>query len=153
MRSQILAIALALSLLLNAGLIAGALFGLFAAERNRPDPEAHIAAVAERLELSRAETEGLRAFRQNTLDALAAQREGGGALRQELIEMLDDPRFDTAAVAQTLNAHARARNAVWAEVGGELHAWVRSLSPAQQAAFVEMAQEKSFFRKLFARPR
>jgi uncharacterized membrane protein len=153
MSTRALGILLGLSVLLNVSLLGGAAFGLFAAERDRPDPEAHVAAVAERLDLTEGQTAALRAFRQRTLEGLAAQREGGGEVRERLVGMLDDPVYDTAEVKRTLDARAAARNAFWAEVGQDLHAWVSDLPESKQEDFVEMARDRDFFRKLFARQR
>lgn len=147
-----LTLALVLSGLLNVGLLGGALFGLFAAEEAERDPQAHIAAVAEALDLNAAQVEGLRAFRRETLEGLAARRSDGDAgVRDRLVEMLDDASYDGDTVREILNARALERNAFWAEVGADLHAWVATLPEDKQARFVEMAKDKGFFRKLFAR--
>ena len=150
MRAPLLTVALVLSLLLNLGLLGGAVFGHFAAEEDRPDPEAHIARVAERLALTPEETEGLRDFRQRTIEGLARQETDGTPVRSELIEMLDDQVYDTARVQEILNGRGRERNAFWAEVGTDLHGWAADLTPDQRVQLVEMAKEKNFFRHLFA---
>jgi Spy/CpxP family protein refolding chaperone len=145
-----LTVALVFSLLLNAALLAGALFGLFAEERAEKDPEAQIAAITDELDLSADQVAGLRDFRQETLDALEARREqGDDGARDELVEMLDDEVYDTARVRQVLNDRAQERNLFWVDVGVRLHAWVATLPEDKQSRFVEMARDKHFFRKLF----
>ena len=151
MRAPLLKIVLALSLLLNLGLIGGALFGHLAGDDRRPDPEAHIAGVAERLALTPEETEGLRAFRQRTIEGLSAQQDSGTSVRDELVEMLDDETYDRARVEEILNSRGRDRNVFWSQVGTDLHDWAADLSPEQRSQFVEMAKERNFFRHLFAR--
>ncbi|WP_119167575.1 periplasmic heavy metal sensor [Algihabitans albus] len=151
MRAPLLTTALVLSLLLNLGLLGGAVFGHFAASDERPDPQAHIDSVAERLALTPQETEGLRNFRQRTLDGLASQYSEGTSTRDELVDMLNDEVYDTARVEQILNTRDGDRNAFWAGVGTDLHGWAADLSPDQRVQFVEMAKERDFFRHLFAR--
>ena len=151
MRAPLLKTLLALSLLLNLGLIGGALFGHLAGDDRRPDPEAHIAGVAERLTLTPEETQGLREFRQRTIDGLTAQQDNGSSVRDELVEMLDDEIYTTARVQEILNTRAQERNSFWAQVGTDLHDWAADLSPDQRSQFVELAKEKDFFRHLFAR--
>lgn len=153
MRAPLLTIALVLSILLNLGLLGGAVFGHFAAGEGRPDPQAHIATIAERLDLTPQETDGLRGFRQRTLEGLARQQTDGSPARTELIEMLDDEVYDTARVQEILNGRGRERNAFWAEVGTDMHGWAAGLTPEQRAQLIEMAKEENFFRHLFARAR
>ena len=151
MRAPLLKTVLALSLLLNLGLIGGALFGHLVGNDRRPDPEAHIAGVAERLALTPQETESLRAFRQRTIEGLSAQQNSGTSVRDELVEMLDDEIYDRARVEEILNSRGRDRNVFWSQVGTDLHDWAADLSPEQRSQFVEMAKERNFFRHLFAR--
>jgi hypothetical protein len=153
MSHRALQLGLALSLVLNVALLGGAAFGLFADGRDdAPDPQAHIAAVAEELDLSAQETARLRDFRERTLTAIAVRRQdSAGSVRERLVPMLDDETWDREAVIAILDARTRERNAFWAGVGADLHAWVRSLPENKQARFVEMAKDRDFFRKLFAR--
>jgi Spy/CpxP family protein refolding chaperone len=157
-RAKLPWILLALSLILNAAMIGGYLY-----ERGRQDdPEqtakTHIEMIARELALTPVEAEGLREIRRNALARRIEWRErrmaeGNGNGRKAMLAPLVAPAYDPDKMRALFRERNARRSERWIETGVELHAYLQTLTPEQRQRFVELAEDRQFFRRLFGSSR
>ncbi len=152
MRGKLPWVLLAVSLAVNLAFIAGAIHFDMTRERLAGDPGERVARLADRLELDSAQQETLIALREKMV---AGRKEMRGAMterRQKLLAELARPELDQAHVEALLRQGAELRVARFAAMAGEMHGFLASLTPEQKAAFLELAREPDFFRRLVGLP-
>ncbi len=152
MRAKLPWILLAVSLVANA-VLAGAVYTLTSA----PDPAAkraaHVESVIQRLGLSPEQRDRLLALREKARQGRKGSREGRESRRAAFLAELGKPAFDRERVLALMEARSAERRARIIDVAQDLHAYLATLSPEQRQAFLAMARERGFLRRLFGRPR
>ncbi len=152
MRAKLPWILLAVSLVANA-VLAGAVYTLTSA----PDPAAkraaHVESVIQRLGLSPEQRDRLLALREKARQGRKGSRERRESRRAAFLAELGKPAFDRERVLALMEARSAERRARIIDVAQDLHAYLATLSPEQRQAFLAMARERGFLRRLFGRPR
>jgi Spy/CpxP family protein refolding chaperone len=156
MRAKLPWILLAVSLLGNA-VLAGAVYTLTREEDPAAKQAAHLDSVAERLNLTAEQRDGLialrdraRARRESLSEERKQAREGR---RAAFLEELAKPEFDRARIAALMEERGARRRAHFADLAAGLHAYLATLNPSQREQFLAMARERGFLRGLFGRRR
>jgi Spy/CpxP family protein refolding chaperone len=153
MRNKLFWILLAASVALNVFFVAGVVYSEYFAPGPGERAERRIAEIGERLELTEAQVGELMALRQRARDRRGATREGRQEMRARFIEELGKPEFDRDEVIRLMEERWRGRQARFADMAAELHAYLATLSPQQRQQFLVMARERGFLRGLFGRSR
>ena len=83
------------------------------------------------------------------MEARSARQDRKQEQRQALWAVMAKPEFDRAGFEARLAARFDQRRDFFVEFAESLHGYLATLSPEQRAGFVEMAEERSFMRKLF----
>jgi len=139
---------LSLSLLANAGFVAGYLALHERAQALIGDDGRPNEAVSEILRLDPAQVALL-----EQAQALAVRNEGDrDSFRRLYVGALLAPAFDRDALFAAFQARSTERNAQWARVAEALHAFVQSLRPDQRAIFAETAGDDWGFLKRLVWP-
>jgi uncharacterized membrane protein len=152
MRGKLSWILLAISLLAN-GVLAGTVYTLINEEDAAAKQTAHMDSVAERLGLSADQREGLLALRENARQGRQGAREGREGRRNAFLAELGKPTFDRARVLAIMDERSAKRRERFANLAGDLHAYLATLTPEQRENFLVMARERGFLRGLFGRRR
>ncbi len=153
MRGKLLWILLAVSLAANVFLVAGALYSLYGGGTPGARATANIDTVAERLGLSSEQRDGLLGLRDKARKGREGMRAGRAQRRAAFLDELGKPSFDRERVLALMEARSAGRRARFADLAQDLHAYLATLSPEQREAFLAMARERGFLRRLFGRPR
>ncbi|MEE9209513.1 MAG: periplasmic heavy metal sensor [Kiloniellales bacterium] len=153
MRGKLLWVLLAVSLAANVFLVAGALYGLYGDDTPGARAMANIDTVAERLGLSSEQRDGLVDLRKRVKERRQVMRELRGERRGAFLDELAKPAFDRERVLVLIDQRAAERREFFADMAGELHAYLATLGPEQRDEFLAMARERGFLRRLFGRPR
>ncbi len=153
MRIKLIWVLLAASLAANLFFVAGALYTLYGKDDWHARPGANVDSVAERLALSPEQRDGLLALREKARQGRKGSREGHESRRAAFVAELGKPAFDREGVLALMEARSAQRRARIVDVAQDLHAYLATLSPEQRQAFLAMARERGFLRRLFGRPR
>ena len=153
MRIKLIWVLLAASLAANLFFVAGALYTFYGKDDWHARSGANVDSVAERLGLSPEQREGLMALREKARQGRKGPREGRESRRAAFLAELGKPAFDRDGVLALMEARSAERRARIADVAQDLHAYLATLSPEQRQAFLAMARERGFLRRLFGRPR
>ena len=153
MRIKLLWVVLAASLAANVFFVAGALYTLYGQDDWRAEPGANVDSVAERLALSPGQRDGLLALREKARQGRKGSREGHESRRAAFLDELGKPTFDRERVLALMEARSAKRRARIVDVAQDLHAYLATLSPEQRQAFLAMARERGFLRRLLGRGR
>ena len=151
MKGKLVWILLAVSLAGNLFFAAGALYSFYGEDRRGWRTSVSVDDVAERLELSAAQRDGLQALRDEARNRPRPGREEGEARRAAFLAEFAKPEFDRAelqALMQDRMAGFQERILGRAEA---LHGYLATLAPEQRAGFLELAKERGFLRGLFGR--
>ncbi len=152
MRAKLPWILLAVSLVTNA-VLAGAVYTLTSAADPAAKRAAHVESVIQRLALSPEQRDGLLALREKARQGRKRSREGHKSRRAAFLDELGKPTFDRERVLALMEARSAERRARIVDVAQDLHAYLATLSPEQRQAFLAMARERGFLRRLFGRGR
>ena len=156
MRAKLPWILLAVSLLGNA-VLAGAVYTLTREEDPAARQAAHLDSVAERLNLTPEQRDGLIALREKAQARREAQRAARKQTREgrrgAFLAELAKPEFDRARIVALMEERGGQRRAHFADLAAGLHAYLATLSPPQREQFLAMARERGFLRGLFGRGR
>ncbi len=152
MRAKLPWMLLAVSLAANA-VLAGAVYTLTRAADPAAQRAAHVESVIQRLGLSPEQRDGLLALREKARQRRKGSREGRESRRAAFLAELGKPAFDRERVLALMEARSAERRARIVDVAQDLHAYLATLSPEQRQAFLAMARERGFLRRLFGRGR
>ncbi len=153
MRGKLLWILLAVSLTANVFLVAGALYTLYVKDDRSAVASANVDSVAERLGLTPGQRDRLLALREKARQGREGSRERRESRRAAFLAELGKPTFDRERVLTLMEGRSAERRARIVNVVQDLHAYLATLSPEQRQAFLAMARERGFLRRLFGRPR
>lgn len=140
---------LAVSLALNLGLAAGALYYEAEAERLGGSAEARLDTIAERLALTADQREGLLALRAKIQDRRDSMGSARDQRRAVLLAELAKPELDRAEMSAVMDGGRDERRAFFEALMIDLHGFLATLTPDQKADFLAMAEERYFLRGLF----
>ena len=149
MRGKLPWILLAASVALNVFFVAGVVYSEYFAPGPAERAERRIAEIGERLELTEAQVGDLMALRQRARARRGAPREDRQEMRARLLDELGRPEFDRDSIVRLMEERWRGRQAGFADMAAELHAYLATLSPEQRERFLAMARERGFLRGLF----
>ena len=156
MRAKLPWILLAVSLLGNA-VLAGAVYTLTREEDSAAKQAAHLDSVAERLNLTPEQRDGLIALRDRARARREAQRADRAEQREDrrgaFLAELGKPEFDRERMMALMEERGAQRRAHFADLAAELHAYLATLNPPRREQFLAMARERGFLRGLFGRRR
>ncbi len=149
MRARLPWILLAISMVLNVAIVGGLLYGWHGGGFG-PRPERAVERVSDYLELNSAQEQELRQVIEGVVERRKARREAPPPPEREaLVELLTAETFNEAETQRLLNEMSANRNLHWVEVSRDMHGFVSTLDAEQKEAFLRMAKERGFFRKLF----
>ena len=153
MKGKLVWVLLGISLAANLFFAAGALYSFYGGEHRGWRAKVSVEDVAERLELSPAQSDALQALRDQARQRSRPSREEREARRAAFLEELSKPEFDRARVEALMAERMAGRQQRILGVAEELHGYLETLTPEQRAGFLEMAKERGFLRGLFRRHR
>ena len=141
----------AVSLALNLFFVGGVGYSWMTTGRLVESPDARLDTVAEELSLTAAEKQGLIELRGRMREVWSAMRSQNGSVRAATLEELASDDFDREKVLQLTRERYELRSATIVDSMQELHDYLTTLTPEQRRQFVDMAQDRRFFRNLFGR--
>jgi len=153
MRRNVLWLVLGASLAANVFFAAGVAYTVYTDRRVTESPAARVDLVAESLDLSPAQRTALEELRERAAIRHAGLREVGAPARMAILEQVAQPVFDRDRVVAAIRAWNEERTLYFATYAEDLHEYLMTLSPAQRRAFLDMAREPGFLRRVFVRPR
>ena len=153
MRPKLLWIVLAVSLTANVFLVAGSLYTLYGKGGWHAKSYANVESIGDRLALTEDQRRGLTALRERARERWQGMRETRGERRAAFLAELAKPTFDRDQVLALIGERAAERGERFADMAGELHAYMATLTPPQREQFLSMARERGFLRSLFGRKR
>ncbi len=157
MRPKLLWIILAVSLTANVFLVAGALYTLYGKGGWHAKSYADVESIGDRLALTEEQRRGLSALRERAQERRQGmreqRRERRSSRRAAFLAELAKPTFDRDQVLALIGERAAERGGRFADMAGELHAYLATLTPPQREQFLAMARERGFLRSLFGRGR
>jgi Spy/CpxP family protein refolding chaperone len=92
--------------------------------------------------------QGLKALRETVAARRAAMPESHGGLRTALLAEIGNPTFDRERVETLLTEWSAERRSYFLDTAQDLHTYVATLTPAQREKFLELAQDRSFLRRM-----
>ncbi len=146
-------ILLAVSVALNIFFAGGVVYSKMTAERLKDSPERRIDFVAEQLNLSDSQREGLIALRTKVGERWRAGREKRGNLSGTLMAELAKPELDMERLEALIRGRSDRSVGRFQELARDLHAYLATLSPEQREQFVAMAEKRGFLFRLIRGPR
>ncbi len=153
MKAKLVWILLGVSLAANLFFAAGALYSFYGGEHRGWRAKVSVEDVAERLTLSPAQRDALRALRDQAPGTPRPSREERDERRAAFLSALAAPEFDRARVQALMAAQVTRRQERILGRAEALHGYLATLDPEQSAGFLEMAKERGFLRGLFGRHR
>jgi Spy/CpxP family protein refolding chaperone len=153
MKGKLVWILLGVSLAANLFIAAGALYSYYGGGHRGWHAKLGVEDVAERLELSPAQSAALQALRDQARNRPRPSREEREARRAAFLAELGKPEFDRARMEALMAERMAGRQQRILGVAEELHGYLATLDPEQRAGFLEMAKERGFLRGLFRKPR
>jgi Spy/CpxP family protein refolding chaperone len=148
-KSRFLWILLIASLALNVCFVGGALYFRMVAGELRHSPEARAEYMADRLNLDSAQTEALKQTREKVIALRENSSDDRDERRKDVWAIIAAPQFDREALRTLIERGHGERLERWLDTSQILHDYLATLTPEQRAAFVEMAQDRDFFRRFF----
>jgi len=143
----------AVSLALNVFFVGGVGYSWLTTGRLVESPDARLDTVAEQLALNESEKQGLIELRGRLREVWSAMRSQNGGVRAEALEELASAEFDREKVLRLTRQRYELRSTTIVDSMEQLHGYLSTLSPEQRSQFVDMAQDRRFFRNLFGRSR
>ncbi len=153
MKGKLVWVLLGVSLAANLFFAAGAIYAFYGGEHRGWRAKVSVDAVAERLDLSPAQRDGLQALRDTARDRLRPSREARAERRAAFLANLAEPEFDRARMQALMAERMAGRQERILGRAEALHGYLAPLGPEQRAGFLEMAKERGFLRGLFGRHR
>ncbi|MEO3427282.1 periplasmic heavy metal sensor [Pelagibius sp. CAU 1746] len=154
MRSKLPWLLLAASVALNVFFVAGVIFPRFMgdpAPPSRPDP---VVAAVQDFNLDDRQAAALEALRQRIAERRAEGRENRQSFRAIIIDALEQPAFDRAALALALQARRESGGNMVLDMAEDLHSFLAGLPEETKAAFLARASaDRDFLRRLLFPPR
>lgn len=141
------------SLALNIFFVGGVGYSWMTTGRLVESPDARLDTVAEELSLTATEKQGLIDLRGRLREVWSAMRSQNGGVRAAALEELASEEFDREKVLRLTRERYELRSTTIVDSMQELHGYLSTLSPEQRSQFVDMAQDRRFFRNLFGRSR
>jgi Spy/CpxP family protein refolding chaperone len=143
MRPKLMMILLAVSLIANVFFAGGALYAYYSQGDRGSGRQ-----ISRQLDLTSAQVQGLKALRETVAARRAAMPESHGGLRTALLAEIGNPTFDRERVETLLTEWSAERRSYFLDTAQDLHTYVASLTPAQREKFLELAQDRSFLRRM-----
>ncbi len=153
MRPKMPWILFAISLALNVFFAGGVIYSKMTAERLEHSPGQRTDYVAEQLNLSDSQREGLVALRTKVRERWGARRDERGGQRGALMAELVKPELDLERLEALIRDRSDQRIPRFKELARDLHAYLATLSPEQREQFVAMSEKRGFFYRLISGPR
>ncbi len=153
MKGKLIWVLLGISLAANLFIAAGALYSYYGGGHRGWHAKLGVEDVAERLELSPAQSAALQTLRDQARDRPRPSREEREARRATFLAELGKPEFDRARMQDLMAERMAGRQERILGIAEELHGYLATLAPEQRAGFLEMAKERGFLRGLFRRHR
>ena len=150
-KSRFLWLLLIASLALNVFFVGGALYYRSMAGHLRGSPEARIEFLRDRLNLTDMQVDELGNLRRTMQELREGREESRAERRRELWALMVEPELDRDALRAIMLKAQDERMERWMEMAEIMHGYLAKLSPEQRAAFVEMAQDRDFFRRFMGR--
>jgi uncharacterized membrane protein len=145
MRTKLLWILLAASLLLNLFFAGGVIYSKMTAERLRDEPAARFEFVVDELDLSEAERGRLIALRETALARRDEMRREGRHLREALFKEMAKPDFDQARVEELLQRRSVLFVTFLGGIMAETHDFLATLEPERKREFMAMMKREHRF--------
>ena len=153
MKGKLVWILLGASLAANLFFAAGAIYAFYGGDVRGGHAAVSVDAVAERLDLSQAQRDGLQALRDQARNRPRLSREERAERRAAFHAELAEPEFDRARLQALMAERMTRRQERILGRAEALHGYLATLDPEQRADFLEMAKERGFLRGLFGRHR
>jgi uncharacterized membrane protein len=145
MRTKLLWIVLAASLLLNLFFAGGVIYSKMTAERLRDEPAARFDFVVDELDLSEAARGRLMALREAARARWDEMRREGRHLREALFKEMAKPDFDQARVEQLLQRRSVLFVTFLGGIMAETHDFLATLEPERKREFMAMMKREHRF--------
>ena len=149
MRTRLLWILLAASMVLNIAIMGGILYTRHGGGPWSGGPDRAVERLSDKLELSSDQQARLREVVMGAMERRKARRDSPPPQRQALIDQLGADQFDEDEVRRLLGELSAERNVQWLAVTRDMHAFVATLDAEQKSEFLRLAKDRGFFRKLF----
>ncbi len=149
MRAKLLWLVLVVSLTANVFLVAGALYTLYGKDGRHAKYDANVESIGDRLALTEAQRRGLAALRERVQERRQGMRGQSGERRAAFLAELAKPTFDRDRVLALIGTRSIDWRERFADMAGDLHAYMATLTPPQREQFLAMARERGFLRSLF----
>lgn len=153
MKGKLIWILLGVSLAANLFVAAGALYSFYGGGHRGWHAKVGVEDVAERIDLSPAQSAALEALREEARNRPRPSREDREGRRAAFLAELAKPAFDRAGMQALMVERMEGRQERILDRAGALHGYLATLSPEQRSGFLEMAKERGFLRGLFGRQR
>ena len=137
---------LAVSLVLNASMLAGVLYTEREASR-MADPAVRPVEVSEALSLTPVQFEAFTTLQASLQERRQMFREYMEPVQRAMTEALLEDSFDRESYRKVISKRQEVREEYFLQIGEELHAFLQTLSPEQRAMFKDLARERSFLRR------
>ena len=142
-----------MSLALNIFVAGGAIFSKMTAERLENSPEQRIQLIAEQLELSAEQRQGLEDLRAKARERWSGSRGQWGDQRRQTMAEIAKPELDVTRIETMMRERSEARIVGFTETARDLHGFLATLSPEQREAFTAMSEERGFLWRLIGSSR
>ena len=149
MKSKLPWILLAISLVINLSVAGGVIYSKVTIGDAAKSPERRIETLAERLQLTPAQREGLIALRDSARARRTEMRGQRQERRRAILAELAKQELDRERLGQLMRQGMDRRMAFFEAFMVDLHGYLATLSDEQRQTFLEMAQERGFMRQLF----
>lgn len=150
MRRRLPWLLLILSLALNVFVVAGVIYSGNLLGGDRKVRSDQLNTVVQRLDLNSEQTGRLVDLRDRTIARRTELRANRGGYREALIGALGAPAYDRSAFLAQLSERSMVRHEFFADTMADLHGYLAGLSPTQKTAFLELAKERKFLRRLLS---
>lgn len=150
-KSRFLWLLLIASLALNVFFVGGALYYRSMAGNLRGNPEARMEFLRDRLNLTEGQAEELSKVRSAMQELREGQSESRAERRGELWALMVEPELDRDALRALMLKSQDERLERRMKMAEIMHGYLSGLTPEQRAAFIEMAQDRDFFRRFMGR--
>ena len=148
MRLKLPWVLFALSLAVNIFFVAGVGYGVFMKHRLERSPAARIDFIAEHLDLSDAQRQGLLDLRKALRTSRGDVRDERDQVRDAMLAELAKPSFDRAAMLALIDQRNAQRRERIVQSAEQVHTYLMTLDPSQRESFLDMARERGFWRGL-----
>ena len=149
MKSRLPWLLFAVSFAANVFFAAGVGYTVYQDRMIAESPEARVDMVAERLDLSAAQHEALGLLRERSAMRLPGLRQSEAPVRAAILKQVSQPSFDRALIMRMLAERDEERRPYFAEYAEDLHGFLITLTNEQREAFLGMASEPGFLRRVY----